>query len=274
MRWLVIIFIFWVPGLALAQVNVEKLRSDQTEDGFSGSIGLNANFTSGNIMLADFGTASHIEWKNDKDLVFWVLNARFASKRTQADLLTDPDIDLWDDEAQFANLMLQHLRYNRKLSEAWWWEAFTQFEFNEFLLLDRRLIAGMGPRWALVDGEKGGIWIGSSAMVEEERLNADSIAPSESVQTVVLRSSSYLTTTVSGDQWSMVTTVYAQPLFADLGDHRIMGETSLALKVNNTLSFTFDARIRHDTRPPITPTGSAKVQSTDTAIKNGIKLTW
>ena len=274
MRWLLIIFVLWVPGMAQAQVNVEKLRSDQNEEGFSGSIGLNANFTSGNIMLADFGTGSHIEWRNNKDLIFWVLNARFASKRTQSDLLNDPDIDLWDDEAQFANLMLQHLRYNRALSDAWWLEAFTQFEFNEFLLLDRRLIAGIGPRWALANGKKGGIWVGTSAMMEEERLNPDSIAPSESVQTVVLRSSSYVTTTVRGDQWSLVNTVYIQPRFADFGDHRILGEASLAIKANDTLSFTVDGRIRHDTRPPITPVGAAQVQSTDTSIKNGIKLTW
>ncbi len=274
MRWLIIVFILWVPALAQAQVNVERLRSDQQEDGLSGSLGLNAAFTSGNILFADFGTASHLEWRKNKDLIFWVLNARYAAKRTQADLLAEPDIDLWDEEAHFANLMLQHLRYNRQLSDAWWWEAFTQFEYNEFLLLDRRLIAGTGPRWALANGKKGGIWMGTSAMVEEERLNPDSIAPTESVQTVVLRSSSYLTTTLRGEQWSLVTTLYMQPQFADFGDYRMMGESSLTLKMNKTLSFTVDARIRHDTHPPITPAGAAEVQSTDTSIKNGIKISW
>ena len=45
----------------------QMLRSGDTEEGFSGSIGLNATFTSGNILFADFGTASHIEWRKNKD---------------------------------------------------------------------------------------------------------------------------------------------------------------------------------------------------------------
>ena len=111
-------------------------------------------------------------------------------------------------------------------------------------------------------------------MVEEERLNPEKIAPSESEQTVVLRSSSYLTAIIRGDQWSLVTTAYVQPRLAELSDYRVMGESSLNLKINKTLAFTIDGRIRHDTQPPVTPAGTAAVQSTDTSIKNGIKLTW
>ena len=56
MRW-ILLLLLWIPGLSHAQVNVEKLRSDTIEDGFSGSIGLNAAFMSGNILFADFGTS-------------------------------------------------------------------------------------------------------------------------------------------------------------------------------------------------------------------------
>ena len=50
-------------------------------------------------------------------------------------------------------------------------EVFGQYEFNEFLLLDRRLIAGIGPRIRLLSGEHGAVVFGTAAMVEEERLN-------------------------------------------------------------------------------------------------------
>jgi hypothetical protein len=274
MRWLFLILL-WMPGLAHAQVNVEKLRSTGMEDGFSGSIGLNTAFTSGNILFADFGTASHLEWKGEKDLIFWVLNGRFAAKRTQSDLIAEPSIGLWDKESHFSNLMLQHVRYNRTLAEKWWWEVFTQHEFNEFLLLDRRLIAGTGPRVALAQKGDGGIWLGTSAMLEEERLNEESIAPNEDIQTITVRSSSYLTFTAQpAENTTWVTTAYYQPRFDALSDFRIAAEMSLSFKVNKRLSFTLDARIRHDSQPPETPDGSAAVVSTDTSIKNGLKVQW
>jgi len=274
MRWLFLL-VLWIPGLAHAQVNVEKLRSGGLEDGLSGSLGLTTAFTTGNILFADLGTSSHLEWKKDKDLLFWVINARFAAKRTQADLIAEPTVDLWDKEAHFSNLMLQHVRYNRALAERWWWEVFTQYEFNEFLLLDRRLIAGTGPRVALAQKKDSGIWFGTSAMVEEERLNAESIAPQEDVQSILIRSSSYLTFTVQPTENTLwVTTAYFQPRVDAVSDYRVAGESSLTFKVNKRFSFTLDARMRHDAEPPETPDGSAPVLSTDISVKNGIKLTW
>jgi hypothetical protein len=274
MRWLFLLLLC-LPGLAQAQVNVEKLRSAGIEDGFSGSLGLTSAFTTGNILFADFGTSSHVEWKQDKDLLFWVLNARFAAKRTQSDLIAEPSVGLWDKEAHFSNLMLQHVRYNRTLAKTWWWEVFSQYEFNEFLLLDRRLIAGTGPRVALTQTKKGGIWLGTSAMLEEERLIAESIAPREDVQSIHVRSSSYLTFTVQPTENTLwVTTAYYQPRFDALSDFRFASETSMSFKMNKRLSFTLDARMRHDSKPPETPTGSAPVLSTDISIKNGIKLNW
>ena len=273
MRWLLFLLL-WMPGLSNAQVNVEKLRSGDTEEGFSGSIGLNATFTSGNILFADFGTASHIEWRKNKDTLFWILNSRFAAKRTQSDLLAEPSVDLWDEEAHFANLMLQHIRYNRSLSDAWWWEFYVQYEFNEFLLLDRRLLSGTGPRLQLINGEHGGSWIGTSAMIEEERLNSENIDPAETVQTIALRSSSYLSTTLKWDDWTQITTVYFQPRFDDFDDFRMVGEASFVYKFNKTFALTIDGRIRHDSRPPQTPEGAAEVLTTDMSIKNGLKLSW
>lgn len=273
MRWLLIVLL-WLPGFAHAQVNVEKLRSEESDDGFSGSIGLNAAFSSGNILFADMGTASHIEWRKNKDILFWILNARFAAKRTQSDLLAEPSVELWDKEAHFANLMLQHIRYNRALSEAWWWEAYIQYEFNEFLLLDRRVLSGTGPRLQLVKGKRGGSWVGTSAMVEEERLNAENIAQTEAEQTIALRSSSYVSTTLKGADWKQITTVYFQPRVDDLEDYRMVGEASFVYKITKKFALTIDGRIRHDSRPPKTPEGTAAVLGTDMSIKNGLKLSW
>ena len=81
MRWLIIV-ILWCP-LWPKRSQCREASLGSTGRWLSGSLGLNAAFTSGNILFADFGTTSHLEWRKNKDLIFWVLNARFAAKRLE-----------------------------------------------------------------------------------------------------------------------------------------------------------------------------------------------
>ena len=274
MRWMFLL-LCWLPTVAVAQVNVEKLRSNGVEDGLSGSANLSTAFTYGNIQFADFGLTANKEFKANKHTAFWIMSTRFAAKRTQSVLVADPKVGLWDKDARFANLMLQHLRYNYELTPSLWLEVFAQYEYNEFLLLDRRLVGGLGVRFALTNGDKGGIYLGTAAMAEEERLNPELISPAETVERVNWRSSSYLTGTYTPkDGVSWTTVLYFQPRFDALSDYRLVGETGLALKISKSVSFTADARYRQDTKPPKTPEGSAEVLPTDITIKNGIKLSW
>ena len=274
MRWLIFIFLL-LPNLAVAQVNVEKLRSNGVEEGLSGHIGLTSAFTYGNIQFADFGATAHQEFKKGEHTLFWILSARFAAKRTQSDLLAEPDVGLWDKDARFSNLMLQHLRYNYSLNDSVWIEVFAQYEYNEFLLLDRRLLGGTGPRIAITQGEAGGIYFGTSAMVEEERLNPEGISPSEEVERINLRSSSYLSATYHPkDDINWTTSAYFQPRFTAFSDYRLIAETGLTFKLTKAVAFTAEARLRHDTAPPRTPEGTASVLKTDIALKNGLKISW
>ena len=134
MRWLLVLLMV-MPSLAFGQVNVEAMRSNGTEDGVSGSTALSVAYTGGNIQFADFGASAHLELMKEKNLVFVVMNYRFAAKRTQADLLAEPDIGLWDEEAHFSNNRLAHLRYNRTLADGFWWEAYKQYEYSDRLWL-------------------------------------------------------------------------------------------------------------------------------------------
>lgn len=274
MRWL-LAFLMVFPALAWGQVNVEALRSNGTEDGLAGGIGLSAAYTGGNIQFADFGATANVEWKSGKDVLFFVMNHRFAAKRTQSDLLAEPDVDLWDEEAHFSNNRLVHLRYNRTLSDRFWWEAYTQYEYNEFLLLDRRLLVGTGPRISAFDTERAGLWFGTSVMLEEERLNPEKVAPLEEASRINVRSSTYASLTLRPTELvSWTTTAYLQPRFDGLDDYRIAVESGLALNVAKRLAFTVDARYRNDSEPPATPEGSAPVLDTDFSIKNGLKITF
>ena len=126
----------------------------------------------------------------------------------------------------------------------------------------------------LVDGELVGLATGTSAMVEEERLNPDGIAPSEEAVRLNARSSTYATLELrpSGPmKWT--TTAYMQPLFTSVEDYRLVVESGLAFSVTKTLSFTVDARYRKDSKPPATTEGSPPILATDFNDKNGLKLT-
>ncbi len=274
MRWLLVLLMV-MPSLAFGQVNVEAMRSNGTEDGVSGSTALSVAYTGGNIQFADFGASAHLELMKEKNLVFVVMNYRFAAKRTQADLLAEPDIGLWDEEAHFSNNRLAHLRYNRTLADGFWWEAYTQYEYNEFLLLDRRLLVGTGPRFRVFDLEAAGLWFGISAMIEEERLNEERVAPSEEVSRLNGRASSYASLTARlTENASWTSTVYAQPRLDAFEDYRVVVESGLSFGVGKALAVTIDGRYRTDSQPPKTPSGAAPILSSDFSIKNGLKLSF
>ena len=274
MRW--ILFLLWcVPSVAMAQVNVEKLRSGGIDDGFSGSAGLTSAFSTGNIQLADIGLSASKAYKREHHNIFSVLNGRFAAKRTQSDLQADPETGLWDKDARFANALMAHLRYNYSLSDGIWMEVFGQYEFNEFLLLDRRLIAGIGPRFRLLSGQHGAVVFGTAVMAEEERLNGELVAATEDVQRINARSSSYLSGTWRPDDGiSWTTTFYAQPRFDQFSDYRLLAETGLSLNISKRFAFTLDVRYKLDSEPPKTPDGAAEVLDTDVTVKNGLKVSW
>jgi hypothetical protein len=262
-------------GTAHAQVNVEKIRATPIKDGASGQVGLSTSFTQGNIDFADFTVGSFVAYKSSPHLIFWVTTLRFAAKRTQGDYLAEPDVGLWDDEAHFSNNALTHLRYNYKINDWLAWEVFTQFEYNEFLLLDRRVLGGTGPRFTLVDKKGGGLWFGTAAMVENERLNPESIAPTLDPDSTVFRSSNYITGELSpSEDVSWVTTVYFQPQVPAFADFRLVGETGLAFNINKTFVFTTDFRYRYDAVPPETAVGIAPVLATDISLKSGIAIKW
>jgi len=262
-------------GTAHAQVNIEKLRAQPQEDGTSGQFTASTAFTQGNIDFADFVVGNYLTYKTDDHILFWVTNLRFAAKRTQGDYAEEPNVGLWDKDAHFSNNMLTHLRYNYTINDWLAWEVYSQYEYNEFLLLDRRVLVGTGPRFTLIDEKGGGLWIGTSGMVENERLNAESIEEGLNPESTIARWSNYITGELSpSDKVSWVTTLYYQPRIPVFGDFRFVGETGLAINLSEKFAFTTDFRVRHDADPPGTADEVPEVMATDISLKNGIAIKW
>lgn len=259
---------------ALAQVNVESARKTPEEDGVSGSVAVSLGLSTGNVLLVDGGLDARAQGRWNKDTAFVIAQGRMAAKRTAADRADNPQASVWDEEARFANQVLTHGRYNRELSKLLTWEVYAQVEFNQFLMLDLRDLAGTGPRFTLLDNEeqKGlQLWLGTSAMVEHERLDPETIAgPTDSV---VVRSSNYLTGKVAGDSSGVTATVYFQPRFDLLADYRILAELSLQVAIGEVLSLTSSFKLRHDSDPPPLQT-TAQLEPTDTTMTNGLSLSF
>ena len=53
MKWF-LVFALWSTSVAHAQVNIEKLRSADIDDGLTGSVGLSTSLSTGNVQFADF----------------------------------------------------------------------------------------------------------------------------------------------------------------------------------------------------------------------------
>ena len=273
-RLFLLIAVLWAPAVQ-AQVNIEKLRTDSGEDGVSGAFSLSTAFSQGNIDFADFSMGSFVGKKQGKSTTFLIGNGRFAAKRTQGDYLEAPDVGLWDDEAHFSYNALVHLRSSYELGAKLSVEAYSQYEFNEFLLLDRRILGGIGLRYTAYASKRVGLWLGSSAMLEGERLNAEAIADTEEVDQQHWRWSSYGTAKVAlNDANDWLSTVYYQPRFDDFSDYRLMGETGLEFAMSERFSFSVNARLRQDSKPPQTPDGAASVLPTDISVNNAIAVKW
>ena len=154
-------------------------------------------------------------------------------------------------------------------------EVYSQYEFNEFLLLDRRVLGGTGIRYLVLGDTDKGLWLGTSAMIEAERLNPDAIAASEAVDQQHWRWSSYGTAkTPVSETTTWLTTIYYQPRIDEFSDYRMVGETGLTFAIDERFSFGVDARFRHDSAPPETADGVAEVLPTDISLKNAISINW
>ena len=265
----------FVPAIAAAQVNTEQYRSDDVE-GQSTYVEVDFGLKKGNVDLLSGGVDLGSTWTGEQNQLLLVVDGAFASKRTLSDYEEDSDTDLLSADARFINKILAHGRFNHDLGSRLSLEIFSQAEKNEFLLMDRRLLAGVGPRMVPLDSEQISLAMGLAYMLEHERLHLESIDPAQQDRdTLAHRGTSYLSGSVTiADASSLGGTVYIQPRMTDISDFRALGELQMSVSISEVLALGIEFSFRHDSQPPVVSDATPDLMATDLAVTQSLSLTF
>lgn len=233
---------------ALAIVNIENLRMDETQAGWAASTTLGANGKRGNTdedNISITGGIQHIS-DNLKRRDLFLYDA--GRSQSQGDIYS---------ESYFA-----HFRHTEQLTEKWAWETFLQHE-SEPLSNDKlRNLVGMNARYRLSFFPFNGFG-GVGLMYEERSIEL----LDEKVEDTGTRFNFYLDSKYRlSDTTDWKISLYAQPKTDDLNNLRTVASTGLTTRINSVFAFTFDAAYTHDSEP------LTEQKSYDFSYKTGINI--
>jgi putative salt-induced outer membrane protein YdiY len=212
-------------------VNIEKLRKHD-EDGIKGSVGFGFFFIDNGKKISNFKNNIQLQYDHGCN-AFILLN----------------ELDLMRvDKDNLVNAGFQHLRYNYTVKDSSFltFEAFFQHQYNTIKLLKKRLLGGIGPRFRLLGSPKSRLYMGCLAMYEQEKLSDSAFTERK-----IARLGSYLSF-----RWDILENLkftnitYYQPAFNDFGNFRMSSESSIQMKITNSLSFRVGLQANYDSRPP------------------------
>ncbi len=234
---------------ASAQINIETVTGRIAEPGFGAGARSAVAYSAGNVDFFDlrgelttFFATPHADAPED-DALFWfrdrVLVYGSAGYRSSNG---EPN----------AKEGYGHLRYTRMQWLSFGGEVYGQAQFDEFRLLRRRLVAGVGARSVVVNHKHVTLWLGAGPMYESERRNIPAGAP-DPIYMTNYRLNSYATLllTFVPDLVTLVSTTYAQPRFDDFKDLQLLNETRLQVEITDRLLISSDLNYRLDSQPPV-----------------------
>ena len=233
--FLVVPIILLVNSNVNPQVNTEKFRKENEEEGISGKVTLAAGFASGNSEFVNVKSAARIDYAGKGVDFFLVGNYEFKEAKDE----------------KVVNKGFAHLRSIVTLTPALFLEFFLQKEFNRFILLEDRNLAGSGLRLdvvKLLSNEKDSpveVFGGGGLMFENERYDI-SVLP----ETNLFRSTNYLTVKWQvNDGFSFITINYFQFDIKRIHDYRLVSDTGLNFLITENLSFNSSLSWRFDNEP-------------------------
>lgn len=262
---------------ASAQVNTEKLRKME-KAGFSGHTEVSASFLAGNVDLLQLGVGLRVQYATLEP----TLTPESASPSTlaaasaptpeatsiQSILFLVGDLQYGRNaDEKFLSLGFAHLRWTRMWLPAIGTELFIQLQYNEFIKLEQRLLAGVGLRLPIIDTAAFQVTFGTGYMLEFERLDVPADGPDER-EVLAHRSTNYVSLRFNIDEprVHVVNTTYFQPRITQLRDVRVLDEAELEIKIVDELAFVVGLGIRYDSEPP------ENVRSLDVVLVNKFRV--
>ena len=241
-------------GMLLAQINTEAMRSKNVTDGFINKVNVDFGIEKADAEVIELAASYRVDYFNPTGLhVFFILNYENGYEQEKG-----------LDKNQVVNKGFGHLRMTKMISSKLFFEVFTQFGFNDFLLMKDRKLAGSGLRYKMVSNDRMNTFLGIGLMQENEIY--DIVNEPEKK---LLRSTNYLRWNINiAKNTQLYNTVYYQFSSSDINDYRLLYDGSIDFSVNENLSFFIELNYRYD-NDSHGDMGKSYVQ-----LNNGIEFTF
>lgn len=244
--------LFTLATITFAQVNTELLRKRSDESKWINTIDLSLGYKSGNSNYSNIKAGCRSDYFAEDFYSF--LSASIEYKEGNNSLITHKG---------FAHLRC--VFRNDGLVNP---EIFLQKEFNRFISLKDRMLAGGGARISLFENDDDSskyhyrLTAGIGLMYEREKFSKEGITA-----TKLLRSTNYVNFTWNlDDRIGLIFITYFQVDAERLSDHRILNDTKLLFSITDYLKFTVNLNYRYDNEP------LPGLEKYDIGITNGIAI--
>ena len=244
------ILIFMLSSIAVSQVNTEAMRNTKERSGFANTLGFDFGFEKSNEEVLEVAGKYRLDFMGKNGLQSFLV------------LSYENDYEKEDgDKNSIGNKGFGHLRFTKNMFDKFFIEVFTQYGFNDFLLMNERKLYGSGIRYRILNREILSGYVGVGAMHEEEIYNLGS-----DFNMNLLRSTNYLSWKIRFNETSSLqNTAYYQFDTKNTSDRRILYDGDLNIALNNKLVFTLSLNFRYDSEP------HGELGKTYTQLKNGIE---
>ena len=202
-------------------VNIESKRMQKDSTRFALKSDILLNYTNNNgdyIFQIGSNLTTQLKSEDLNKIYFFIGNYNLIRSQDQ----------------DFQNSWFFHLRYNQKLSNLFRLEAFIQNQNNTLLTITSRNLVGAGIRLKFISNDRTKAYFGNAYMYEIEKIDATD------QQFFNHRNSSYLSINQSFKKTKLdVTgTVYFQPLYDYIGNHRILCQLKAELPITDVISLS------------------------------------
>ncbi|QCX00038.1 DUF481 domain-containing protein [Aggregatimonas sangjinii] len=203
----------------LVNIESQRMQSDSVRFALKSDLLFNYSDNNGNyIIQIGSNITAQLKAKDLKKTYFFIGNYNLIRSKDE----------------EFQNSWFLHVRYNQKLSKLFRLEAFLQNQNNTRLTITSRNLIGAGIRLKFISTETGKAYFGNSYMYEIEQIKE----PKQ--QFYNHRNSSYLSLSqhFKRTKLDLVGTVYFQPLYNNIANHRVLAQLKAELPLGKRLRFS------------------------------------
>ena len=199
------------------QVNTEAMRSEDNSDSFTNQFNMEMGYEKANTEVLELAAEYRLDYVKQKNFhSFIVINLENGYEK-ENDLPKNI----------ITNKGFAHLRITKDLFTNYQMEVFTQYEFNEFILLNDRYLLGSGLRIYLHKNKLANTSLGIGFMAENESYDLDI-----ENEMNLLRSTNYIKNNITlNSKIELSNTAYFQIASDDFNDYRILYDGGLDFQI-------------------------------------------